>query len=82
MTSAPEAQNGAIAMHENGAQGRSSQQAFFPPKPSLPANTGGRRREDSARSPREPKGPEQETGAFLEQLQILPSRRGQYKKKG
>lgn len=72
--SAPDAQNG--------AQGRPPQQPFFPMKLSLPANSKGRRREDGARSPDEPKAPEKETNAFLDQLHILPSRRGQYKKKG
>jgi|GEM_PF-2843580 len=80
--SAPEPQNGATAMNNNGAQERRSQQAFFPPKPAPPANNRGRRREDSARSPLEPKAPEKETDGFLDQLQVLPSRRGQYKKKG
>lgn len=47
-----------------------------------PSNNKGRRREDSARSPREPKAPEKETNGFIDQLHILPSRRGQYKKKG
>ncbi len=88
--SAPEAQNGATAMHENsiaatkdnGARGRPPLQTFFPTKPSLPAKSKGRRREDSARSPHEPKAPEKETNGFIDQLQVLPSRRGQYKKKG
>jgi hypothetical protein len=87
--SAPAAQNGAIAMHEigaaatkdNGAQGP-SQQAFFPAKPAQPDRRRSRRDEKDRRSsPREPKAPGQETGGFLDQLQILPSRRGQYKKK-
>jgi hypothetical protein len=80
--SAGEAQNGAAAMNKNGAQGHPSQQTFFPMKPSLPAKSRGHREEDSGRSPREPKAPGKETGGFLEQLHILPSRRGQYKKKG
>jgi len=80
--SAPGAQNGATAVNQNGAQGRPSQQTFFPPKPAPPENSRGRRREDSARYPDEPKAPEKETNAFLDQLHILPSRRGQYKKKG
>jgi hypothetical protein len=47
-----------------------------------PSNNKGRRREDSGRSPREPKAPEKETNGYIDQLQVLPSRRGQYKKKG
>ena len=46
-----------------------------------PSSNKGRRREDSARSPSEPKAPEKETNGFIDQLHILPSRRGQYKKK-
>ena len=82
MASAPEARNGAIAMHESGAQGRSSQQTFFPSQPAPSARNRSHREEDGGRSPREPKGPGQETGRFIDQLEILPSRRGQYKKKG
>jgi hypothetical protein len=85
-----EAQNGATAMHQNGeeatkdngARGRPPLQTFFPTKPSLPAKSRGHREEDDGRSPREPKAPGKETGGFLDQLHILPSRRGQYKKKG
>jgi hypothetical protein len=88
--SAPQARNSAAAMHENGvaatkdtgAQRSPSQQTIFPTKPSLPAKSRGHREEDSERSPREPKGPGKETNSFLDQLHILPSRRGQYKKKG
>jgi len=88
--SAPQARNGATAMHENGvaatkdnnAQERRSQQTFSLPNPASPANNKGRRREDIARSPRDPKAPGKETDGFLDQLQVLPSRRGQYKKKG
>jgi hypothetical protein len=83
--SAPETQNGATAMHENGAASTDNGaqgQSFFPPKPSLPANGRNRREEDGGRSPREPKAPGTETNGFIDQLQILPSRRGQYKKKG
>jgi hypothetical protein len=88
--SAPEAQNSATAMHESGVaatedndeQRPPSPQSFFPTKPSLPAKSMGRREEDSGRSPREPKAPGKETNDFLDQLHILPSRRGQYKKKG
>jgi hypothetical protein len=80
--SAPEAQNVATAMNKNGAQGSPPQQTFFPTKPSLPAKSRGYRGDDSARSPRDPKSPGKETGGFLDQLHILPSRRGQYKKKG
>jgi len=87
---APQARNSAAAMHENGvaatkdtgAQRSPSQQTIFPTKPSLPAKSRGHREEDSERSPREPKGPGKETNSFLDQLHILPSRRGQYKKKG
>ena len=46
-----------------------------------PSSNKGRRREDSTRSPSEPKAPEKETNGFIDQLHILPSRRGQYKKK-
>jgi hypothetical protein len=88
--SAPETQNGATAMHENGAaatkdngaQGRPSVQTFFPPKPSLPPKSRNRPEENGGRSPRGPKAPETETNGYIDQLQILPSRRGQYKKKG
>jgi len=71
--SAPEAQNG--------AQGPPSLQMIFPAKPA-PVKSREHRGEDSARSPREPKAPGKETEGFLDQLHILPSRRGQYKKKG
>jgi hypothetical protein len=85
----PAAENGAAAMHgndaaatkDNGAQRRPSQPKSFPQKPALPARSKALRGEDGERSPREPKGPGQETGGFLDQLHILPSRRGQYKKK-
>ncbi len=80
--SAPAAQNGATAMSTNGAQGP-SQQVFFPTKPPQPDRRRSRREEKDRRSsPREPKAPGKEANAFLDQLQILPSRRGQYKKKG
>jgi hypothetical protein len=55
-------------------------EAMFASAP--PAKNRGRRREDSARSPLEPKAPGTETNGFVDQLHILPSRRGQYKKKG
>ncbi len=83
-------QNGATAMHENGAaatkdngtQGSTSHQPFFSAKPAQPDRRRSRREEKDRRSsPREPKAPVQETDGFIEQLQILPSRRGQYKKK-
>jgi hypothetical protein len=80
--SAPQAQIGATAANRNGAQGLPSPQTFFPAKPSLPAKSRSNREEDSERSPREPKAPGKETNSFLDQLHILPSRRGQYKKKG
>ena len=80
--SSPEAQNRATAMNQNGAQGRTSVQTFFPPKPALPERRRSHREQDGGRSPRDPKAPGKETDAFLDQLHILPSRRGQYKKKG
>jgi hypothetical protein len=80
--SAPVAQNGANATNQNGAQGRPSLQTFFPPKPALPERRRSRREDDGGRSPRDPKAPGTETDGFLDQLHILPSRRGQYKKKG
>ncbi len=80
--SSPEAQNRANAMNQNGAQGRTSVQTFFPPKPALPERRRSHREQDGGRSPRDPKAPGKETDAFLDQLHILPSRRGQYKKKG
>ena len=80
--SAPVAQNGANATNQNGAQGRPSLQTFFPPKPALPERRRSRRDDDGGRSPRDPKAPGTETDGFLDQLHILPSRRGQYKKKG
>jgi hypothetical protein len=80
--SAPQSQNGASAMNKNGTQEPPSSQTFFHPKPAMPAKSRSHGEEDGGRSPLEPKGPEQETGGFLEQLNTLPSRRGQYKKKG
>ncbi|MEI9968430.1 MAG: hypothetical protein WDM87_07315 [Terracidiphilus sp.] len=83
-------QNGATAMHENGAaatknngaQGSTSHQPFFSAKPAQPDRRRSRREEKDRRSsPREPKAPVQETNGFIDQLEILPSRRGQYKKK-
>jgi hypothetical protein len=79
--SAPQSQNRASAMNKNGTQEPTSSQTFFHPKPPLPAKSRSHGEEDGGRSPREPKGPEQETSGFLEQLNTLPSRRGQYKKR-
>jgi hypothetical protein len=79
--SAPGLKSSATAMNTAGAQGP-SQQAFFPTKPAQPDRRRSRREEKDRRSsPREPKAPGQETGGFLDELQILPSQRGQYKKK-
>jgi hypothetical protein len=80
--SGPEARSGATAISQKGAQGHTPVQTFFPPKPALPERRRSHREQDAGRSPRDPKAPGKETDGFLDQLHILPSRRGQYKKKG
>jgi hypothetical protein len=54
---------------------------FAPLASASPAKSTSHREEDRRRSPREPKAPGKETNSVLDQLHILPSRRGQYKKK-
>jgi hypothetical protein len=80
--SAPEP--GAAAGAEDGAVGAKKhppQQSFLPFKPSVPEKSEGNRGEESERTRPEQNGAGRKPGGFFDQLQILPSRRGQYKKK-
>jgi len=80
--SAPEP--GVAARAEDGAVGARKhppQQSFLPFKPSVPEKSEGSRGEESGRTRPEPNGAGRKPGGFFDQLQILPSRRGQYKKK-
>jgi hypothetical protein len=73
---APAAENGA-----GGATKHPLQPGFQPTKPDLPAKSRGFRGEESGRARPGQNGAGKKPGSFLDQLQILPSRRGQYKKK-
>lgn len=73
---APAAENEAV-----GAQKLPSQPSLFPFKPSAPEKSEGNREEESGRTRPGQNGAGRKPGGFLDQLQILPSRRGQYKKK-
>jgi hypothetical protein len=80
--SAPEP--GAAAGAESGAVGAKKhppQQSFLSFKPSVPEKSDGNRGEESERSRPEQNGAGRKPGGFFDQLQILPSRHGQYKKK-
>jgi hypothetical protein len=73
---APGAESGAV-----GAKTHPPQPNFHPSEQDLPAKSRGDRREENGRSRPGQNGAGKKPGSFLEQLQILPSRRGQYKKK-
>ena len=76
----PEAENGTAA-NENGAKKHPSQPNFLPSKPVGPAKAGGHRGENHGGTRPVQNAAVQMSGGILDQLQILPSRRGQYKKK-
>jgi hypothetical protein len=73
---APGAENGA-----GGAKKHPLQPNFQPTKPDLPAKSRGFRGEENGRTRPGQNGAGKKPGSFLDQLQILPSQRGQYKKK-
>ncbi|HEY1806808.1 MAG TPA: hypothetical protein VGG45_20225 [Terracidiphilus sp.] len=76
----PQAVNG-TAVNGNRANGDHLQSNSGSSKPEPHTQTNGHREEDRERSRLEKKGAREKPGNFLEQLEILPSRRGQYKKK-
>ena len=77
----PEA-NGGIAAESSGANGDHLNSTSFSPKPDPQAKTKGRRGEENEPSRSGQKVAKEKLPGPFEQLQILPSRRGQYKKKG
>jgi hypothetical protein len=70
------AENGPV-----GAKKHPPQPSFLPLKPSVPEKSQGNRGEEGGRTRPGRNGAGKTPGSFLDQLQILPSRRGQYKKK-
>jgi hypothetical protein len=74
--------NGEIPAEGNAANGDPVHTNSFPPKTAEQAQSKGRRGEESERARPEQKVARQKLSGPFEQLQILPSRRGQYKKKG
>lgn len=76
----PEANDAASAEETNANRNRFHSNSFLP-KPGLELKRKGPRGEESERSQPEQNVAEQKTGGPFEQLQILPSRHGQYKKK-
>jgi len=73
---APGAENEAV-----GAKTHPPQPSHFPFKPSLPEKSQGNRAEEGRLTRPGQDGAGKKPGSFLDQLQILPSRRGQYKRK-
>jgi len=78
--SSPEEKNG-VATEGSGAMVNHLQSNPFSPKPGPNARSNARRGEEGEQSQSEQKVPRQKLGGPFEQVQILPSRRGQYKKK-
>ncbi|MGB8028264.1 MAG: hypothetical protein WCF30_01245 [Terracidiphilus sp.] len=70
-----------VAAEGTGANGNYLNSNSFAPKPGQHAKGKGRRGEEGERSRPEQKFANQKLSGPFEQLQILPSRRGQYKKK-
>lgn len=64
-----------------GAKNPPQQPNSLPLKPSVPTKSRGNRGEENGRTRSGQNGAGKKPGSFLDQLQILPSRRGQYKKK-
>ena len=80
--SAPEAEVAAREENEAvGAKTHPPQPSFLPFKASVPEKSQGSRGEESGRTRPGQNGVGKKPSSFLDQLQILPSRRGQYKKK-
>ena len=77
---APEAENGAMCGN-NGSKKDPPQPSSGPSKQDLPTKSRGYRGEENGRARPGQNGNGKKPGSFLDQLQILPSRRGQYKKK-
>jgi hypothetical protein len=73
---APGAEHGAVDAKEHPPR-----QSFLPFKPPVPEKSEGNREEESDRPRPGQNGVGKKPGSFFDQLQILPSRRGQYKKK-
>jgi len=73
---APGAESGTVD-----AKTHPPQPGFLPFKPSVPANSRGNRGEENGLTRPGQSGAGKKPRSFLDQLQILPSRRGQYKKK-
>jgi hypothetical protein len=71
------------AANENGAKKYPPQSDFLPVKPVAPVKAHGHHGEDNGRSlpGRKPPGGVHDDQLHVDQMQILPSRRGQYKKK-
>ena len=73
---APAAESGAV-----GAKTHPPQPNFHPSEQDLPAKSRGNHGEENKRPRPGQNGVGKKPGSFFDQLQILPSRRGQYKKK-
>jgi hypothetical protein len=76
----PEAKDG-VAAEGTGAYGNQLHSNSLPPEPEPNTKGNGRSEEEDERSRPEQKVARQKLGGPFEQVQILPSRRGQYKKK-
>ena len=74
--------NGGVAAEGNVANENPPHSNSFPPKPGPGVKSKGPQGEESEQSRPEQKVANQKLSGPFEQLQILPSRRGQYKKKG
>jgi hypothetical protein len=77
---APGAENGAMG-GEKAAKEHSLRPNFLPFEPDVSAKSREYRGEENGRTRPGQNGAGKKPGSFLDQLQILPSRRGQYKKK-
>ena len=77
---APGAENGAMG-GEKVAKKHQPQPSFLPFEPDRSAKSRGYRGEENGRTRPGQNGAGKKPGSFIDQLQILPSRRGQYKKK-
>jgi hypothetical protein len=76
----PEAEEG-VANGTTGGKRNPMHSKYFPPRPATPVRSTGGRSEENERSRPEQNAPRQNPGGIFDQLQILPSRHGQYNKK-